>query len=304
MQKHSQAFGNSVWCGKCISQEPWGDFFTAKRLNKDNDTSEVNKHPMMQLLVTATQISRRHSGGSHSTGAPIHVEERKKRKKRAEVRGGSSLRTWARRHDPGDGRPPQTTHLLRRTWWSEAVEDKVCYWHHHMRASQSCCCEDLKPQGHVINIPLGHLKKRCWVLFFFCVFFGWVGVVTCTFALFGQSEYMKPRGRCLTGRQYSTGRTIQRKGGGGGKGSEVQVRSLLLKLDRVVVEQNMPALYLLVFVLEAIVPVLQTLSFGLDPQLTSSWRQREMWKHICQFNAVNREKLRSCYLLIGNFSAI
>lgn len=84
-----------------------------------------------------------------------------------------------------------------------------------MRASQSCCCEDLKPQGHVINIPLGHLKKRCWVLFFFVCFFGWVGVVTCTFALFGQSEYMKPRGRCLTGRQYSTGRTIQRKGGEG-----------------------------------------------------------------------------------------
>lgn len=50
----------------------------------------------------------------------------------------------------------------------------------------------------------------------------------------------------------------------------MQVRSLLLKLDRVVVEQNMPALYLLVFVLEAIVPVLQTLSFGLDAQLTSS----------------------------------
>lgn len=46
--------------------------------------------------------------------------------------------------------------------------------------------------------------------------------------------------------------------------------ALLLKLDRAVVEQNMPALYFLVFVLEAFVPVLQTLSFGLDTQLTSS----------------------------------
>lgn len=214
MQKHSQAFGNSVWCGKCISQQPWGDFFTAKRLNKDNDTSEVNKHPMMQLLVTATQISRRHSGRSHSTGAPIHVEERKKRKtggsQRREFSSDLSKEARPRRRPAATDNSSAPEDVMIR-----AVEDKVCYWHHHMRASQSCCCEDLKPQGHVINIPLGHLKKRCWVLFCFFCFFGWVGVVTCTFALFGQSEYMKPRGRCLTGRQYSTGRTIQRKGGGG-----------------------------------------------------------------------------------------
>lgn len=35
----------------------------------------------------------------------------------------------------------------------------------------------------------------------------------------------------------------------------------------------MPALDLLVFVLEALVPVLQTLSFSLDAQLTSPCRQ-------------------------------
>lgn len=39
---------------------------------------------------------------------------------------------------------------------------------------------------------------------------------------------------------------------------------LILKLNRVVIYQNMPALNLLVFVLEAFVPVLQTLSFSLD----------------------------------------
>lgn len=35
----------------------------------------------------------------------------------------------------------------------------------------------------------------------------------------------------------------------------------------------MPALDLLVFVLEALVPVLQTLPFSLDAQLTPPWRQ-------------------------------
>lgn len=39
---------------------------------------------------------------------------------------------------------------------------------------------------------------------------------------------------------------------------------LLVKLDRVVVKQDVPALYFLVLVLEAFVPVLQTLSFSLD----------------------------------------
>ena len=38
----------------------------------------------------------------------------------------------------------------------------------------------------------------------------------------------------------------------------------------------MPALDLLVFVLEALVPVLQTLPFSLDAQLTSPWRQRHV----------------------------
>lgn len=46
-------------------------------------------------------------------------------------------------------------------------------------------------------------------------------------------------------------------------------------MDGVVVQQNVPALDLLVFVLEALVPVLQTLAFSLDAQLTSSCRQME-----------------------------
>lgn len=46
----------------------------------------------------------------------------------------------------------------------------------------------------------------------------------------------------------------------------------VLELDRAVVEQNVPALDLLVLVLEAFVPVLQTLPFSLDAQLASSCR--------------------------------
>lgn len=53
---------------------------------------------------------------------------------------------------------------------------------------------------------------------FFFVFFGRVGVVACTLALFGQSEYMKPKGCCLTGRQYSTGRINTEEKGGGLRG--------------------------------------------------------------------------------------
>lgn len=46
--------------------------------------------------------------------------------------------------------------------------------------------------------------------------------------------------------------------------------ALIFHLEGVVIQQDVPALYLLVFVLQAVVPVLQTLSFGLDAQLTAS----------------------------------
>lgn len=50
---------------------------------------------------------------------------------------------------------------------------------------------------------------------------------------------------------------------------------LVLELGSVVVQQNVPALDLLVLVLEAFVPVLQTLSFRLDAQLTPSYGPNE-----------------------------
>lgn len=71
----------------------------------------------------------------------------------------------------------------------------------------------------------------------------------------------------LTGRHDSRGREEEKM--------EERKSILILKLSRVVVEQNVPALDLLVFVLQALVPVLQTLSFSLDAQLTASCRERQ-----------------------------
>lgn len=111
MQHHAKAFsGIRELCSTRQMHVRAAAGWFLHSLNQDNDTSEVNKHPMMQLLVTATHTSRRHSGRSHSTGAPIHVEEREKRKKRAEF--SSDLST-------------------------EAATDNSSE-----RASQGRCCED------------------------------------------------------------------------------------------------------------------------------------------------------------------
>lgn len=67
----------------------------------------------------------------------------------------------------------------------------------------------------------------------------------------------------VTGRQHWTTRWPEERRGG----------ALILKLRAVVIQQDVPALDLLVFVLEALVPVFQTLPFGLDAQLASSCRR-------------------------------
>lgn len=122
----------------------------------------------MQLLVTVTRISRRHSGRSHSTGALIHMEEKKKNRElggcqRREF--SSDLSTEARPRstaatDNSSALQNMTitaTEAVACSWRDEKVYSRLPASPHESIAE--LLLGELQPQGHIINIPLGHLKK-------------------------------------------------------------------------------------------------------------------------------------------------
>lgn len=111
----------------------------------------------MQLLVTVTRISRRHSGRSHSTGAPTHMEEKKERK-----RGGVLFRPEHRGTTPATATTDNSSALQNVTIMATSRCNGRVY--SMLLASPHESITELllwglKPQGQVINIPLGHLKK-------------------------------------------------------------------------------------------------------------------------------------------------
>lgn len=54
----------------------------------------------------------------------------------------------------------------------------------------------------------------------------------------------------------------------------------LIARDVILIQQGVPALYLLVLVLQTLVPVLQSLSFGSDTQLTPTYQKGTKMKGV------------------------